>query len=99
MAEIHEYVVFKFKGDIAGDEQLAIMRALDPLVAPLGGFRSREYFYSEADNRWVDHVVWASIEEAHASEAIMDDPVAKRLFERMDQDTLVFGRYARAGSS
>jgi hypothetical protein len=95
MAEIHEYVVFKFKDRFSRDEQVATMREFDPLLAPLAGLKSREYFYSEADGRWVDHVVWASMADALASEAIMEDPVAAPLFARLDPGTVVFGRYER----
>ena len=43
MAEIHEYVVFSFKDGIDRDEQIATMRELDPLLALVTGFVSREW--------------------------------------------------------
>ena len=52
-------------------------------------------FCSEADGRWVDHVVWANLADAVASERIMEDPVAAPLFARFEPASVVFGRYER----
>jgi hypothetical protein len=95
MAEVHEYVVFRFRESVAREEQIATMRALDPYIAALDGFGSREYFFSEAEARWIDHIVWASMEDALASERVLEDPGAAALFERFDPLSVVFGRYER----
>jgi hypothetical protein len=95
MPEVDEFVVFRFRQDVAYEQQLATMRELDRVLAALDGFGSREYFYSEHEDRWVDHIVWASMEDALASERVLEDPVAQPLFERFDPTSVVFGRYAR----
>jgi hypothetical protein len=92
---IHEFVVLKFKDGFDLDAQVETMRELDPILAALDGFVSREYFFSDADQRWVDHVVWASLEAATASEEVLDDPAASRLFARFDPASIVFGRYGK----
>ena len=95
MSEIHEYVVMKFKEGIDHDQQLATMRKLNRVLCPLAGFESREFFYSQADDRWVDHIVWASMDEAVSAAKVTEDPDAAKLFHCVDRDSMVFGRYEK----
>ena len=95
MSQIHEYVVMKFKEGIDKDEQLATMRKLNRVLCPLAGFESREFFYSAVDDRWVDHIVWATMAEAVSAGRISDDPEASKLFKCFDRDSIVFGRYEK----
>ena len=93
--EVHEIVTFQFKAEVAYDEQVDTMRRLDGFVAKLPGFRVREYFYSAADNRWVDHIAWADESAARAAMQIMSNPDAAVLFGRMEPSTVALSHYHR----
>lgn len=97
--EVHEFGVAKFKDGVSKEEQAETMRRIGEFVAPLAGFKHREYFYSEADGRWVDHLVWASLDDAKASEKVSEDPEAAALFGKFDPATVVFSRYQRVGGT
>jgi hypothetical protein len=91
--EVHEFVVLSFLPGVSHLEQLDAMRRLDAIVRRIDGFRAREYFFSAEEERWVDHIVWADVSAAEASERVADDPVALALFRRMS--SVVSARYRR----
>lgn len=96
MAETHEFVFFKFKESIKKDQQESLMETLNICVKKHEGLLSRTYYYSEKSNRWVDHVVWTSLDYANkASAEIMKDPQAGEVFKNIDDKTMVFSHYEK----
>jgi hypothetical protein len=94
MVESHEFVLFKFKEGTPYPEQLEAMKALEPIVSEFEGYVSRSYFYDEEQGGWLDHGVWASIEQAKkASELVIQNPEAQAIFGKMDESTMLFGHY------
>jgi len=94
MAETHEFVVFKFNDGIAKGEQEKLMAQLNSCVQKYDGLISRSYYYSEKDNRWIDHVTWTSSQAAtKASAAIMKDPNAGTVFKNIDEKSMIFSHY------
>ena len=93
--EVHEFVMFKFKSSVSHEEQVETMRQLDAFLRPLAGFRSRDYYYSTSDERWVDHLVWADLASALASRRVTKDPEAAALYARFNQSSIAFSRYQR----
>jgi hypothetical protein len=93
--EVHEFIVFKFKSGVSEDQQVSTMRDLDTFLKCLPGFRTREYFYSATDKRWVDHIVWADRAAALASRRVTEHPIAADLFALFNQSSIVFSRYQR----
>jgi hypothetical protein len=94
-AEVHEFVMFKFKTSVSHEEQVESMRQLDTFLRPLAGFRSRDYYYSTSDERWVDHLVWADLASALASRRVTKNPDAAALYARFNQSSIAFSRYQR----
>lgn len=92
---IHEFAVFSFKPGHTHEQELETMAKITTHLSRLEGFRAREYFYSAADKRWVDHVTWASMENARASEHVLDTPEGKELFGQFDPASVNFSRYAK----
>ncbi len=82
--DVHEFAGFKFKDGISQNEQIE-------------GFKRREIFFSEPDNRSVDHLVWTSMQAAIASEKVLENPDAAPLFAKIDGESTVFSRYPKIG--
>jgi len=96
--ETYEIVSFAFKDVVPLSTQQASMETLNQLVAALKGLKSRQFYYSSKDNRWVDIVVWDSEENAAAAAAhLMSDPAASLIFGSMQQDTMIFSHYKQVG--
>ena len=93
MADVHEFVVLSFKDGIAKDEQIELMQNLEKFVSLFNGFKRREIFFSEADNRWIDHVVWADMDLARASGKVTENPDAAVIFGKMDERATIFSLY------
>ena len=74
------------------------MEILNRLVAASKGLKSRQFYYSSKDNRWIDIVVWDSEENAAAAAAhVMNNPEASMIFGSMQQDTMIFSHYKQVG--
>jgi hypothetical protein len=54
--------------------------------------------FSEGNDRWVDHLVWTTMDVAKASEKVTEDAEAAALFARFDPDSVVFSRYEKIES-
>lgn len=67
--EIYEIVSFEFKDGVPLSTQQESMEILNRLVAASKGLKSRQFYYSSKDNRWIDIVVWDSEENAAAAAA------------------------------
>lgn len=93
--DVHEFAVGRYQTSFTHDQQVETMQALDKFFPAFKGFKYREYFYSQAENQWVDHIVWESLEDAKASEKMLENPEAAALFARMDSSfqSGSFGRY------
>jgi hypothetical protein len=90
---IDEFVTFRFNDGSSYAEQVAVMHKLDGVISPLDGFVSREYFYDRADQQWLDHLVWASLEAADASQKLLQQPDIAAIFNRFSG--AVITRYER----
>jgi hypothetical protein len=94
-ADVHEFIVLKFKDGISKSEQIESMRKLDKILSQFEGFKMREFFFSEADNRWVDHIVWTNMDFAIASEKALENPEAAAIFQKVDAKSTIFSRYEK----
>lgn len=97
--ESFELVSFAFNPDVDFETQLASTEALNEIVKKFKGFKSREFYYSEENQRWFDFVVWESIDDAQAaSKEIMNNPQALALFALMDEQSMSMSHYKKLGS-
>ena len=55
-----EIISFQFNSDVSLSEQKKLLEALNQIVKSFEGFISRDYYYSQDNGRWIDHVVWSS---------------------------------------
>jgi len=93
-----EVVSVKFKDGVSFEVQESLMLTLNEVVHTFEGFKSRDYYYSKDNGRWIDFVVWESVEKAKkASEKAMSNPKAKKVFAQMDNKTMIFSHYERIG--
>ena len=93
--EIHEFISSKFQAGRSLDEQQQTMDGLGAAVSEQPGFVSRECFYSEADDRWLVHIVWEDEEALERSEAMASDPEVAKLYEGFAVDQMRYARYER----
>ncbi|QYS99607.1 hypothetical protein H0G86_006728 [Trichoderma simmonsii] len=92
--QAHEIIVVYFKDGIDYKEQLETMKQIGINSSKTEGFVSREIFYAEPDNRWVDYFIWRDM--AAADESIENSkkiPGADELFAKIDQEKSVWSRY------
>ena len=89
MSQVHEFMLLGFAEGIEAEQQSAIMEALDEHLSRCGGLISREY-YRGADERWVEHVVWADQTDLEASAHLEEDPVVAALFACFDTTTVSY---------
>ncbi len=96
--ETYEIVSFAFKDVVPLSTQQESMEILNRLVGALKGLKSRQFYYSSKDNRWIDIVVW-DCEENAASAAVhmMNNPEASLIFGSIQQDTMIFSHYKQVG--
>lgn len=93
-----EVVSMKFKEGISIAEQEKLMAKLNGIVKSFDGFKSRDYFYSKENGRWIDYVVWENLEKAKkASEQAMQNPDAGKVFSQIDEKSMIFSHYDRVG--
>ena len=96
--DVYEIVLTTFKQNISIEEQREEMARLNDVVCLFDGFKSRDYFYSRENGRWVDFVVWTDLAKAKkASEIAMADPVAGAVFAKIDETSSVFSHYDKVG--
>jgi len=94
--DVFEIVSMKFKDDVSLEEQKQAMSTLNTVVAKFEGFKARDYFYSEENQRWVDFVVWSDLVLAKkASESVMSNPEATALFSLIEEQSMIFSHYSR----
>lgn len=94
--EAIEIVVMKFKDNVSFDDQKKSMETLSKIVSSFKGFVSREYYYSSENKRWIDFVIWESLELAKkASAEAMKNPTAGEIFSKIDQPDMIFSHYER----
>lgn len=99
MNHIYEIVVFKFKEGVSFKEQKDLMEQLNEVVKSYKGFKYREYYYSEGDNRWVDRVAWFDLISAKkAMEQFFADPHCAEVISKIDDKSVVTSHYAKVGS-
>lgn len=93
-----EIVSFKFNDDVSLDAQKHFMENLNSVVANYEGFKSRNYFYSADNGRWIDVVVWSDEKLAkQASQHAMKDPAIGEIFSKMDEKSMIFSHYNYIG--
>lgn len=96
--ETYEIVSFAFKDVVPLATQQESMEILNRLVAAQKGLKSRQFYYSSKDNRWIDIVVWDSEENAVAAAAhVLNNPEASLIFGLIQQDTMIFSHYKQVG--
>lgn len=96
--DVFEIVSSKFKDTVTLEEQKAQMAQLNEIVSKFEGFKSRDYFYSEENGRWIDFIVWNDLNLAiAASKQAMNDPVARSIFMNIEENSMIFSHYQRVG--
>ncbi|WP_047042667.1 hypothetical protein [Vibrio mexicanus] len=96
--ESHEIVSFKYKEGVTFEEQKRLAQSLSQIVSSFKGFKSREFYYSEDNQRWFDHVVWETVQDAKAaSEQVMSNQGALKVFDLMEEDSMIFSYYQKVG--
>lgn len=90
MAEVHEFVVMEFKEGISKEEQTEAMKEFEQYIAACEGFKLREIFYSDEDNRWIDHIIWESMELADNADKIIAIPEVAAILAKTDSTKTVF---------
>lgn len=99
-SDVFEVVSVKFKDGVNIEEQKKLMMDLNNVVKKFEGFKSRDYYYSSENGRWIDFVVWSEIKLAkRASEQIMTDTVAGSVISKMDEKSMIFSHYERVGGA
>jgi hypothetical protein len=100
LADAFEVVSLKFKEGVRLEEQKSLMAELNQVITNYEGFKSRDYFYSPENGRWIDFVVWSDVKLAkRAAEAAMNDPKVGVVFSKMDEKTMIFSHYERMGGA
>ena len=95
-----EIIVLKFVEGLSSNEQAQEMNKLNSIVENLAGFKSRDFYYSESDNRWVEFLVWQSPEAAKkASELVMQNQNACSIFSKIDNSSMIFSHYNHMGGT
>lgn len=93
-----EVVSLKFNEGVSLEEQKKLMMDLNSIVKKFEGFKSRDYYYSSENGRWIDFVVWSDVKLAKkASEQIMTDPAAGAVVSKMEEKSMIFSHYERVG--
>lgn len=96
--DVYEIVSFQYKEDIPFKVQKQSTESLNVIVSGFKGFKSRNFYYSDSNGRWIDLVVWETMEDAkRASEQAMEDPEALKIFALMDEQSMVFSHYKKLG--
>lgn len=93
-----EIVSFEFAKETDLNEQKEMMSELNQIVKTLDGFKSRNYYYSSENGRWIDFVIWRDLGLAErASEKMMNTPRAKLAFSKIDEKSMIFSHYNWVG--
>jgi hypothetical protein len=99
MTELHEFITFEFKPGPDLAEQGEAMRKAGPALAALPGFKRRDYYYSETDQRWLAQVVWESEDLLDQSAPdFEEDPTVVGLNEQIETSTMRYSRYRMIGT-
>lgn len=94
--QAHEIIVVVFKPEIGLDEQKEVMKRIGAISSQTEGFVSRQTFYTEVDNRWIDYIIWRDLAAADASiENAKTVPEAADLFAKIDREKSVWSRYTQ----
>ena len=97
-SDAFEVVSMSFKKGTSLDEQKSLMEKLNSIVTQFEGFKSRDYFYSKDNGRWIDFVVWVDVGSAKkASEQVMKNPEAGAVFSQIEESSMMFSHYSHAG--
>ena len=95
----YEIVHTKFKSEISVEKQKELMAELNQVVQKFDGFESRNYFYSEELDAWVDIVIWTNSQAALAANTLaMENAEALKVFASMDEKNMIFSHYKQIGS-
>ena len=97
MDQVHEFVSYTFKPDVAVAGQAETMERIGAATSGCAGLISRDFFYSEPDRRWIVHVVWADEDSIEAAAEIAEDPDVAALFDQLESESMTYGRFRRAG--
>lgn len=98
MNESHEIVLFKIKDTVAFKEQKQMMADLTRIIKKCEGFISREFFYDQKNNFWIDHVVWTNLDFAQkGADIVLKDPECSQLFLNIEQSSMNFAHYEKIG--
>lgn len=97
-AQVYEVVQVSFKAEVALEQQAEAMDTLNSVVSQFDGFVSRQYFYDEDNQRWLDLIHWSDLELAKAaSKTVMQNSQATAVFVLMDEKNTQLSYYKRVG--
>lgn len=95
-----EVVSFEFLKNIELSEQKVLMNELNQIVKNFDGFKSRDYYYSSSNGRWIDFIIWNNAHLAEkASEEMMNDPKARLVFSKIEEKSMIFSNYMWVGGA
>lgn len=93
-----EIISFAFKKDISKEQQKTAMAALNAKIIDFPGFLSRDYYYSQEQQRWIDFAVWTDLQSAQdASKKMMEDATALEIFGMIEESSMIFTHYHHEG--
>jgi hypothetical protein len=99
MKDLHEFISFRFRPEFDRDAQFLTMEELQPVMLAQPGLLLREWFYSERDDSWVTHMVWADEYALEAAEpAVESNEHAMELLSRLDPATMRYAKFEKVGS-
>ena len=89
-AKVLELVVFKLNEGVSREQFLATNDRVSAWAREQPGFISREMSYDAEDDRWIDVVWWASLEDAQtAAEHALSSESCLPMFSLIDTESTV----------
>jgi hypothetical protein len=99
MAEVHEFISFKFKPGFDRGTQYLTMSELEPVMMAQEGLRRRDWYFSEREEIWVTHLLWADEASIDAAGPRLEsDSEAMHLFDRFDTESMHYAKFELVGS-
>jgi hypothetical protein len=74
------------------------MENLSAVLLSIEGVKSRAFYYNEESNKWLDFIVWDTLENAHLGpEEAIKHPDASKAFSMMDNESVNLSYYKQMG--
>lgn len=97
MDQVHEFISYTSNDGIPAERQAEVMEQIGDATTDCPGFGSHDFFYSDADRRWLAHVIREDEEAIGATATIAEDESVAELFDQIESESMTYGRFRRAG--